>query len=70
MNNVIPFRPANSPRRMTSDDRGAAQILFFTGVRYQRWGEDMHAQPQEQNSRRKRERVQIGETGRGRKSQR
>jgi hypothetical protein len=70
MNNVIPFRPANSPRRMTSGDRGAAQILFFTGVRYQRWGEDTHAQPQEQNSRRKRERVQIGETGRGRKSQR
>ena len=70
MNNVIPFRPANSPRPMTSGDRGAAQILFFTGVRYQRWGEDTHVQPQEQNSRRKRERVQIGETGRGRKSQR
>ena len=70
MNNVIPFRPANSPRRMTSGDRGAAQILFFTGVRYHRWDEDTHVQPQEQNSRRKRERVQIGETGRGRKSQR
>jgi hypothetical protein len=71
MNNVIPFRPANGPRRMTSGDRGAAQILFFTGVRYQRWDEDTHApQPQAQSSRRKRERVQIGETGRGRKSQR
>jgi hypothetical protein len=71
MNNVIRFRPANSPRRMASDDCGAAQILFFTGVRYQRWGEDAHApQPQAQSPRRKRERVQIGETGRGRKSQR
>jgi hypothetical protein len=71
MNNVIPFRPANSPRSMASGDRGAAQILFFTGVRYHRWGEDTHAaQPQAQSSRRKRERVQVGETGRGRKSQR
>jgi hypothetical protein len=43
MNNVIHFRPANNPRRMASGDRGAAQILFFTGVRYQRWGEDTHA---------------------------
>jgi hypothetical protein len=71
MNNVIHFRPANNPRRMASGDRGAAQILFFTGVRYQRWGEDTHApQPQAQSARRKRERVQIGETERGRKSQR
>jgi hypothetical protein len=69
MNNVIHFRPANSPRRTASGDRGAAQILFFTGVRYQRWGEDTLAlQPQAQSSRRKR--VQIGETGRERKSQR
>jgi hypothetical protein len=45
MNNVIHIRPANNPRRMASGDRGAAQILFFTGVRYQRWGEDTHAQP-------------------------
>ena len=71
MNNVIQFRPANSPRRMASGDRNTAQILFFTGVRYQRWSEDTHApQPQAQSSGRKRERVQIGETGRGRKSQR
>jgi hypothetical protein len=70
MNNVIHFRPANNPRRMASGDRGAAQILFFTGVRYQRWGEDTNApQPKAQSSRRKRDRVQIGETGRGRKSQ-
>ena len=69
MSNVIQFRPANGPRRMVSGDRGAAEILFFTGVRYQRWGEDTHApQPQAQSSRRKR--VQIGETGRERKSQR
>jgi hypothetical protein len=38
MNNVILFRPADSPRRMASGDRGA-EILFFTGVRYQRMGE-------------------------------
>ena len=43
MSNVIRFRPANSRRRMASGDCGAAQILFFTGVRYQRWGEDTHA---------------------------
>jgi hypothetical protein len=71
MNNVIQFRLADSPRRMVLGDRGAAQILFFTGVRYQRWGEEAHApQPQAQASRRKRERVQISETGRERKSQR
>ena len=71
MNNVIQFRPAISARRVASGERGAAQILFFTGVRYQRWGEDTHApQPQVQSARRKRERVQIGETERGRKSQR
>jgi hypothetical protein len=70
MNNVIQFRPAISARRVASGERGAAQILFFTGVRYQRWAEDTHPQPQGQNSRRKRERVQIGETERGRKGQR
>ena len=71
MNNVIQFRLADGPRRMASGDRGAAQILFFTGVRYQRWSEDTHApQPLAQSSGRKRERVQIAETGRERKSQR
>jgi hypothetical protein len=70
MNNIIQFRTANSARRLPSGDRRAAQILFFTGVRYQRWSEDPHAQPQEQSARRKRERAQISETGRGRKSQR
>ena len=71
MNNIIHFRPANSPRRMASNGRCAAQILFFTGVRYQRWGEETGApQPQVLSSRRKRGRVEIGETGRGRKSQR
>jgi hypothetical protein len=71
MNNVIHFLPANSPRRIASGNHGAAQILFFTGVRYQRWSEDAQAsQPQAQGSRRKRERVEIGGAGRGRKSQR
>jgi hypothetical protein len=70
MNNIIQFRTTNGARRVASGDRGAAQILFFTGVRYQRWSEDTQAQPQEPSSRRKRERVQICETGRGRKSQR
>jgi hypothetical protein len=71
MNNIIHFRLANNPRRTASGDRGSAQILFFTGVRYQRWGEDTHApQRQVQSARRKRERVQIGETERGRKSRR
>jgi hypothetical protein len=53
---------------MASGDRGAAQILFFTGVRYQRWSEDARAPVrQARGSRRKR---QAGETGSGRKSQR
>jgi hypothetical protein len=48
MSNVIHFRPGYSPSRMASGD-GGAQILFFTGVRYQRWSEEAHApQPQAQ----------------------
>ncbi len=39
VNNLIPFRPARRYRRMTPPD-GGAQILFFTGVRYQRTSED------------------------------
>jgi hypothetical protein len=35
MSEVIRFQPAKAPRRSAPDDRGA-QILFFTGVRYQR----------------------------------
>ena len=66
MNNVIHFRPANSPRRMASSDRGAAQILFFTGVRYQRWSEDGRPPArQAEGARRKR---QGAEAGSGRKS--
>lgn len=60
MNNVIQFRPADSPRRMASDDRGA-QILFFTGVRYQRWSaEACVAAAQPQSARRKRQRAETG----------
>jgi hypothetical protein len=63
MNNVIPFRPAKSPSRMASGDRGAAQILFFTGVRYQRLSEDAVAPaPQPPRARGKR---QGREDGRG-----
>jgi len=69
MNNVILFRPANSPRRAASGDRGA-QILFFTGVRYQRWSDDPRAQGEEpQRARRKRERAEIVGARQGRKSQ-
>jgi hypothetical protein len=39
MSDVIRFQPAKAPRRSAPDDRGA-QILFFTGVRYQRMNED------------------------------
>jgi hypothetical protein len=53
---------------MVSGDRGAAQILFFTGVRYQRWSEDARAPArQAQGVRRKR---QAAEAGGGRKGQR
>jgi hypothetical protein len=39
MNDLIRFQPAKRLRRSAPDDRGA-QILFFTGVRYQRMSED------------------------------
>ncbi len=39
MNNLIRFRPAKRHRRSPLGDR-SAQILFFTGVRYQRMSED------------------------------
>jgi hypothetical protein len=38
MSDLIRFQPANPPLRSVHDDRGA-QILFFTGVRYQRMSE-------------------------------
>jgi hypothetical protein len=69
MNNVIRFRPADSPRRTPSGDRGA-QILFFTGVRYQRMGEETPASPQPTRARRKRQRGGVGEAQSGRSSRR
>jgi hypothetical protein len=42
MSEVIRFQPAKAPRHSAPDDRGA-QILFFTGVRYQRMSEDQRA---------------------------
>jgi hypothetical protein len=42
MSELIRFQPAKAPRRSAPDDRGA-QILFFTGVRYQRMVEDSRA---------------------------
>ena len=49
MSDLIRFQPAKAPRRSVADDRGA-QILFFTGVRYQRTTEDPRA-PTPQSSR-------------------
>jgi hypothetical protein len=68
LNNVIHFRPANSSRRTASGDRGTAQILFFTGVRYQRWSEDAH--PPARRAEGVRRKRQAAEAGSGRKSQR
>ena len=46
MSEVIRFQPAKEPRRSAPENR-AAEILFFTGVRYQRMSEDEPApQPQ------------------------
>jgi hypothetical protein len=42
MSDLIRFRPAKRHRRSAPGDRGA-QILFFTGVRYHRMGEDARA---------------------------
>jgi hypothetical protein len=70
MNNVIRFRPADTPRRTASGDRGA-QILFFTGVRYQRMGEEPPASAREPpRARRKRRRGEVGEAQSGRSSRR
>ena len=42
MCDVIRFNPANAHRRSIPGDRGA-QILFFTGVRYQRMSQEPRA---------------------------
>jgi hypothetical protein len=42
MGKVIRFQPAKAPRHSPADDRGP-QILFFTGVRYQRMSDDQRA---------------------------
>jgi hypothetical protein len=42
MSDVIRFQPAKTPGRSAPDDR-SAQILFFTGVRYQRMSDDQRA---------------------------
>ena len=63
MNNLIRFRPANSHRRLTPGDPGG-QILFFTGVRYQRLSEDAGApQPQPLRAPRKRQGGEDGRSG-------
>jgi hypothetical protein len=36
MGELILFRPASGPRKDSAERADAAQILFFTGVRYQR----------------------------------
>ena len=36
MGELILFRSASSPRKTSAERNDAAQILFFTGVRYQR----------------------------------
>jgi hypothetical protein len=67
MNNVIRFPPASRRCRLATGDRGA-QILFFTGVRYQRMSEDPRTQArQSQDGPCKR---QAAESASGRKSQR
>ena len=43
MSEVIRFQPAKAPGHSPPDDRGA-QILFFTGVRYQRMSDDQRPQ--------------------------
>jgi len=43
MSEVIRFQPAKASRHSAPDHRGCAEILFFTGVRYQRMNEDGRA---------------------------
>jgi hypothetical protein len=43
VNDLIRFQPAKRPHRPVPDHRGA-QILFFTGVRYQRMSDDSRSQ--------------------------
>ena len=42
MGDLILFRPAGEARRATAPS-GGAQILFFTGVRYERAGKEPEA---------------------------
>jgi hypothetical protein len=44
VNDLIRFQPAKRPDRAVPDRHGA-QILFFTGVRYQRMSEDTRSPP-------------------------
>ena len=50
MSDVIRFQPAKATPRSGPDDR-AAQILFFTGVRYQRLNEQRAPRPQASSQR-------------------
>ncbi|HEX9168397.1 MAG TPA: hypothetical protein VF886_05640 [Roseiarcus sp.] len=63
MSDVIRFQPAKAPPRSAPDDRGA-QILFFTGVRYQRMSEDPRAPAKRASSQRQ------GEDGAGDRTRR
>jgi len=66
MTNLIAFRPANERRRLMPGER-AGQILFFTGVRYQRMSEDQRTPAA--GSRHIRGKRQAAEGGRARKRQ-
>ena len=50
MSDVIRFQPAKATPRSAPDDHGA-QILFFTGVRYQRLNEQRAPRPKASSQR-------------------
>jgi hypothetical protein len=45
MGDVIAYQGRNRPLRINLGEGGGAQILFFTGVRYQRMSEAAPTQP-------------------------
>jgi hypothetical protein len=64
VNDLIRFQPAKRPDRPVPDHHGA-QILFFTGVRYQRMSEDAPSPPPQASCVAQREGEDGGRSGGG-----
>ncbi len=50
------LRPAALPRSIAN---AQAQIVFFPGVRYERWAEEVSAEPAKKRARRRRDKIVL-----------